>query len=105
MAVVAALAFVINGLRPLSGAEAARIAEQRFQAIPWAKDWTGRYQARPQLAERRDGSLYWVVNFINLESGKPLAQFSLDRRGQIEWETFARPGGPKAFLSYRLHHP
>lgn len=81
---IALLAIVINWLRPISGFEAARIAEKRFRTIPGSSDWAGRYQARPRFADGGNGRHYWVVNIVDVRSDEPLAQVSLDPRGNLE---------------------
>src|SRR3954454_23705991 len=78
LVVVALSAGLLNWFRPITGAEAASIAERRFRAIPGAAEWGGRCRARPRFTDGGDGRNYWVVNIIATGTDEPLAQVSLD---------------------------
>ena len=74
MVVVAISAIVMSWFRPISRAEAEKIAEARFLKIPGASRWIGRYRvhASPGFSERVNGGWKryadaWTVVFCGPE--------------------------------------
>jgi hypothetical protein len=97
MIVVAISAIGINWFRPISPAEAERIAEAEFLSIPGAGRWVGRYRVRSAHAgtfdtdqPRRyvDG---WTVVVSDPKDGIPIMEMFLTPRGKTRAVDFA-PG-------------
>jgi hypothetical protein len=95
MVVVSISAIVMSWFRPISPAEAQKIAEARFLKIPGATRWIGRYgiQAGPvgasdQPKRYADG---WSVVVSDLRDGFPLARYFLTPQGKLRATDFA-PG-------------
>ena len=91
MVVVAITAILMSWLRPISRAEAEKIAEVRFLEIPGASRWIGRHRvhAFPGGAKRyADG---WIVDVSDPRDGLPLATYFLTPRGKLRAADFA-PG-------------
>ncbi|MDX2036298.1 MAG: hypothetical protein SFX72_06575 [Isosphaeraceae bacterium] len=84
---IAAVALLIDRLRPISDLEAVQIAEQRFMEIPGASAWSGRIQSRP-----RRGDESWFVNIVDTARNETIAQVSLDDRGGLQASVVALPG-------------
>lgn len=83
MVVVALVAFLVNGLRPLTSADAARTADARFQKIPGAVYWAGRYRVHPWPADAKKRGPGWFVDFIAAEDGSNLTQMWISSKGKI----------------------
>lgn len=97
MAVVAIAAIVTNSFRPISRAEAERIAELQFLKIRGASRWIGRYRVQAFLEGARksdsagrfaDG---WTVVVSDSRDGVPFTQCFLSPTGKIRAQVFA-PG-------------
>jgi hypothetical protein len=97
MVVVATSAIGINWFRPISPAEAERIAEAKFLSIPGAGRWAGRYRVRAgdagvfdtdQPKRYGDG---WTVVVLDRKDGLPVMQMFLTPKGKTRAVDFA-PG-------------
>ena len=95
MVVVAISAIVMSWFRPISPAEAQKIAEARFLKIPGASRWIGRYGvhagpvwASDQPKRYADG---WTVVVSDSRDGVPLARYFLTPQGKLRAADFA-PG-------------
>jgi hypothetical protein len=97
MVVVAISAIVMSWFRPISRAEAEKIAEARFMQIPGSSRWIGRYRVNAgpggtldtdQPKRYADG---WTVVLSDPRDGFPLAQYFLTPRGKLRAADFA-PG-------------
>ncbi len=91
MIVVAISAIVMSWFRPISQAEAEKIAQAGFVKIPGASRWTGRYRvhAFPGRAKRyADG---WTIVFSDPRDEFPLARYFLTPNGKVRAVDFA-PG-------------
>jgi hypothetical protein len=96
--VVAISAIVMREFRPISGADAEKIAAARFLNIPDASRWIGRYRvdASPGFSERvnRVWKRYpdgWSVVVSDASDGSLLAQYYLTSKGKLRAADFA-PG-------------
>jgi hypothetical protein len=78
--VVALLACVFNGLRPITRLEAIRIATNHFRRMP-SPGVRPDYNVRAFQMESGGGQV-WVVDFDDPATGEPFAQVSLDRHGR-----------------------
>ena len=81
MIFVAIAAVLINGLRPITRSEAARIADARFREMPEAAAWAGRYQVNAWPAGSREGD-FWFVDFEQTDGGH-LAQVAVMSSGKV----------------------
>jgi hypothetical protein len=95
MVVVAISAIAMSWYRPISPAEAQKIAEARFLKIPGASRWIGRYGvhagpgwASDQPKRYADG---WTVVVSDSRDGFPLARYFLTPQGKLRAADFA-PG-------------
>jgi ankyrin repeat protein len=95
MVVVAISAIVMSWFRPISPAEAQKIAEARFLKIPGASRWIGRYGvhagpvwASDQPKRYADG---WTIVVSDSRDGFPLARYFLTPQGKLRAADFA-PG-------------
>jgi hypothetical protein len=91
MVVVAIPAIVMSWLRPISRAEAEKIAEARFLKIPGASRWIGRHRVHAfpgGLKRYADG---WTVDVSDPRDGYLIATYFLTPRGKLRAADFA-PG-------------
>jgi hypothetical protein len=98
MVVVAISAIVVSGFRPISQADAEKIAEARFLTVGGADRWIGHYRvdASPGFSERINGvwTRYpdgWSVIVSDALDGSLLAQYYLTEKGKLRAADFA-PG-------------
>jgi hypothetical protein len=97
MVVVAISAIAMSWFRPITRAEAEKIAEARFLKIRGAGRWVGRYRVQafpggtldPDPAGRSAGG--WSVVVSDPRDGVPFGQYFLSPTGKLRTSTFA-PG-------------
>jgi hypothetical protein len=97
MVVVAIAAIVTNSFRPISRAEAERIAESRFLKLRGASRWIGRYRVQAFIEgtlETGPGGRFadgWTVVVSDPRDGVPFCQDFLSPTGKFRTSYFA-PG-------------
>jgi len=91
MVVVAISAIVMSWFRPISLAEAEKIAEARFLKIPGASRWIGRYRVNAFSGGSKRYADGWTVVLSDPRDGFPLAQYFLTPKGKLRAADFA-PG-------------
>jgi hypothetical protein len=83
MVVVAVAALLMSWLRPLTPADAERLAEARFRKIPGAARWAGRYRVHAWPASSKNRGEGWFVNVKASEDGSHLVQMWVSSNGTI----------------------
>jgi hypothetical protein len=81
--VVAISAIVMSWFRPISRAEAEKIAEAKFLKIPRASRWIGRYRVHASLGESERYANGWSVVLSDPKDGIPLMQMFLAPKGKM----------------------
>ena len=76
MVVVAISAIVMSWFRPISRAEAEKIAEVKFLKIPHASRWIGRYRVDASLGESERYADGWAVVLLDPKDGIPSCKCS-----------------------------
>jgi hypothetical protein len=83
MVVVVVAALLMSWFRPLTPADAVRLAEARFQKIPGAVRWAGRYRVHAWPAGSKNRGEGWFVDFKASEDGSHLSQMWVSSKGTI----------------------